>query len=85
MPEIKLGPETLQEEDLGVLVTLPEHKIAKSLDAARPDEKIKRRTTCSIHMVCDCLGRYRLGVGVYSDVRCGPTFQQRGVGVQRGR
>ena len=32
--EIKLGPHALQEEDLGVLVALPEHEVTETFDAA---------------------------------------------------
>lgn len=37
--EIKVRPQTLNEDDLRVLMALPEHKVAESRDAASPHEE----------------------------------------------
>jgi len=53
VPEVKLRPEALQKEDMGILVTLPEHEIAQSLNATSPDEDIERRTPSCVHMAVE--------------------------------
>lgn len=51
MVKIKVRPQTVKEEDLCVLVALPEHEIAESFDTTSSDEEIQRRVVGSIHVL----------------------------------
>ena len=37
-PQIELGPEDVEEGDLGLLVALPEHEVAETMDVGGADE-----------------------------------------------
>lgn len=57
MPQVKLGPETLQEEDLRVLVTLPKHKVTQPTNTARPDEQVQGWVFGRVHTLVERRGR----------------------------
>ena len=40
MPKVKFRPQAVQEDDFRLLVTLPKHKVAQSLDPRGPDQQI---------------------------------------------
>jgi hypothetical protein len=71
VPEVELGPETLEEEDLCVLVALPEHEIAQSLHTTRANEHVKRRTVGRVHVAVEGVGRYAVDVGINCNVAGG--------------
>lgn len=62
IPQVEIRPETLEEKDLGVLVALPEHKIAESLHAASSYEEIQWWALSSVHVVVESLRCDGLGV-----------------------
>lgn len=61
--EIKIWPQTLAEENVRVLVALPEHKVAESLNAACPDKEVQRRVIGGIYVSLDGVDCDGVGVG----------------------
>lgn len=82
MPQVKLGPETLEEKHLGILVALPQHKVAQSLHPTSPHKDVERWAVGRVQVLVNRLGRDVLDVGVYGNVAgavLGSTA--RGIGV----
>lgn len=54
MPQVEFRPETLQEEDRSILVTLPQHEVAEPLNTASADKQVQWRIARRIHVVRQC-------------------------------
>lgn len=54
--EIEIGPQTINEEYLRVLMTLPEHKVAEPLYATGSHKEFQRRVSRRVHVVVEDLG-----------------------------
>lgn len=50
LPQVELGPEALEEEYLGVLVTLPEHEIAQPFYPTRSNKYVEGRASNGVHV-----------------------------------
>ena len=64
VPEVELGPVAAEEEDVRVLVALPQHEVAEPRDPARADEDVQRRVLSRVRVVVQRLRRDRLRVRV---------------------
>jgi len=64
LPQVKVGPQALEEDDGSVLVTLPEHKVTQTLDPRRADEQVQRRGIRRHHVVRQGLRADRLRVEI---------------------
>ena len=63
MMQIKVWPQAVQEEDLGILMTLPKHEIAQTLDTASAHKEVEGRVFGSIHVSFKGVNGDGLGVG----------------------
>ncbi len=52
MPQIKLGPQNIQEDNFGVLIALPEHEVTKTFHSRCSDQQIKWGVALGQHMIC---------------------------------
>ena len=86
MVEIKIRPEAVKEEDLGVLMTLPKHEVAQTLNAAGSHEEIKWRVFSCVHVLFEGVDGDVLWVGKRGiGARRASVAQGRRVGRQGGR
>lgn len=69
MPQIEVWPHALEEEELSVLMALPQHEVAQPLYSARPDEHVQGWIASCVHVVCQGLRGDGLGVGISRGVR----------------
>lgn len=80
VPQIKLGPEAIEKGNMGILMTLPEEKVAETVDTAGTDEEIDRWTPGREHVGVERVDGDALRVGIRG-------FEEevgRGFGMQRG-
>lgn len=69
VPQIELWPHALEEVDLGVLMALPQHEVAQSLNTACPNKHVQRRVSSGIHVVRQCFCRDALRIWVSCTIR----------------
>jgi len=50
VPEVELRPHHIEEDNLGVLVALPKHKVTQPFDARGSDEDVQRRSALGQHV-----------------------------------
>jgi len=81
LPDIKLRPQAVDKHDLGILMALPQHKVAKPAHATCAHEEVKRRATSGEEMIFECLLRDGLEIG---EASCGRLLRRRG-GVAEAR
>jgi hypothetical protein len=63
LPDIKLRPQTVDKHDLGILMALPQHEVAKPAYATGAHEEVERWTTSGEEMVFKRLLRDGLEIG----------------------
>lgn len=61
--QIKVGPQAFQEEDLSILMTLPKHEIAQTLNTASAHKEVEGRIFGGVHVSFKCVDGDGLGIG----------------------
>lgn len=69
MPQIEVWPHTLEEEELSVLVALPQHEVAQPFYSARTNKHVQGWISSCIHVVRQSLRADGLRVGISRSVR----------------
>lgn len=50
MMQIEVRPQTVEKEDLSILVALPKHEVTQTLDTASAYKEVERRVVGCVHV-----------------------------------